>query len=82
VGIIETKKATFTNSSLEVVGRSLAWHYVPAKGTAGGILVGLKRASFSMLSCQEFKFGTTIMVKNNLDNLTWRPVVLYPPPPL
>jgi hypothetical protein len=80
VGIMETKKATFTDSSLGTITRSFAWHVVPAKGTTGGILVGLRKSSFSMLSCQDFKFGTVIMVKNNLDNFTWL-VVLYAPPP-
>jgi hypothetical protein len=60
VGIMETKKVALAGSSLGVVSRNVAWHVVPAKGTVGGILVGLKESSFSMLSCQDFKFGTTI----------------------
>jgi hypothetical protein len=80
VGIMETKKVALAGSSLGVVSRNVAWHVVPAKGTVGGILVGLKESSFSMLSCQDFKFGTTIMVKNNVDDFVWRLVVIYGPP--
>jgi exonuclease III len=46
VGIQETKKNSFTDGFLEAVSRNMTWHYVPAKGTAGGILVGLIDACF------------------------------------
>jgi hypothetical protein len=62
------------------VSRKFAWHSVPAKGTVGGILVGLKRSSFSILSCQGFKYRTAIMVQNILDDNIWRLVVLYGTP--
>jgi hypothetical protein len=32
-----------------------------------------------MISCQEFKFGSAIMVKNNRDNFVWRLIVIYGP---
>jgi exonuclease III len=79
VGIQETKKNSFTDGFLEAVSRNMTWHYVPAKGTAGGILVGLIDACFSILSCQDFQFGTAIMIKNNANNFIWRVVVIYGP---
>jgi hypothetical protein len=59
---------------------NVAWHVVPIKGTSGGILVGLKESTFSLLSCQNFEFGTTIMVKNNVDDFVSRLVVIYGSP--
>jgi hypothetical protein len=80
VRISKTKKANFIVSFLDSVSRNFAWHFVPAKGAAGGILVGLKSSSFNILSCQDFKVGTTIMVQNLIDNSIWRLVVIYGTP--
>jgi hypothetical protein len=79
---METKKVALADSSLKVVSRNVTWHVVPAKGTSGGggVLVGLKKSMFSMLRCRDFEFGTTIMVKNNVDDFVWRLVVIYAPP--
>jgi hypothetical protein len=61
------------------VSRNFAWHVVPANGIAGGILVGIRESTFSMMSCQDFKFGTTIMVRDNVDDFVWRMMVIYGP---
>jgi hypothetical protein len=57
----------------------MCWRYIPARGTAWGILVGLKTTCFSIISCQNFQFGMAIMIKNNGDGFIWRVVAIYGP---
>jgi hypothetical protein len=42
VGFQETKKEIVTNNFLDVVNKNFAWNYIPANGTTGGILLGVK----------------------------------------
>jgi hypothetical protein len=51
VGFQETKKELISNSFLKTISGNVDfnWHYLPAKGSAGGILVGFKAALFDIL---------------------------------
>jgi hypothetical protein len=40
-----------------------SWHYLPAKGTAGGILVGFKTALFEVISYPLHDYCVTTVVK-------------------
>jgi exonuclease III len=42
VGIQETKKAVISSGFLDLVNRNMVWNFIPAKGSAGGILVGFR----------------------------------------
>jgi hypothetical protein len=42
VGIQESKKETFPPNFLDFVNKNMVWNFVPANGTRGGILVGIK----------------------------------------
>jgi hypothetical protein len=42
VGLQETKKVEFNANILGLIDIDLNWNYMPAVGTAGGILVGFK----------------------------------------
>jgi hypothetical protein len=55
VVIQETKKETISNSFLESVSKNFSWNYKPAKGTAGGILVGMNNSGFDILGWQCFQ---------------------------
>jgi hypothetical protein len=80
VGVLETKKSEFLDSFLEVAGRGMSWKYVPAKGTAGGILMGLKSVCFPLISWQEFQYAGVALIKNSSDGFIWRLVVVYGSP--
>jgi hypothetical protein len=45
------KKELISNSFLKTISGNVDfnWHYLPAKGSAGGILVGFKAALFDIL---------------------------------
>jgi exonuclease III len=50
VAFQETKKEDFDDSVLNQVHRDFIWDFVPAKGTAGGFLVGLNSRKFEALA--------------------------------
>jgi hypothetical protein len=82
VGVIETKKEVFPVGFLESLDSpgSFCWHYLPAKGTTGGILVGV-RFDFGSVSYVEMaNFSVTCVVQNNRDNFVWKLVVVYGSP--
>jgi exonuclease III len=80
VGIQETKKADLQNNFLEAVNKNMSWNFVPAKGTARGILVGFKNSSHELINWQLFQFCAVSVVKNMVDNLIWRLIVVYGSP--
>jgi exonuclease III len=80
VGLQETKKETFTDGFLNTVCKGMSWNYKPAKGTSGGILVGLRTSCFTIQSWQEFQFCAVTMVRNVRDNFVWRLIVVYGTP--
>jgi len=77
VGVQETKKENFTESFLSYINKDFAWHVLPAKGTAGGILVGLNGRKFEMLACMNGEFCSSVMIKSCYDKFVWRLVVVY-----
>jgi exonuclease III len=80
VGLQETKKKNFNESFLTYVHKDFNWHMLPAKGTAGGILVGLNDRKFEMLACMNGEFCASITVKNCFDKFVWRLIVVYGSP--
>jgi exonuclease III len=50
VGFQETKKIYFTANTLQLFYKHMSWHFMPAKGSAGAILVGFKTPTFDVLS--------------------------------
>jgi hypothetical protein len=58
----------------------MTWKFLPAKGSAGGILVGFKNPTFEVLSWQSFDYCMTAVVKTQSDNFTWRLIVVYGSP--
>jgi hypothetical protein len=47
---------TFSACSLENISKFMDWNYVPTKGTAGGILVGVRSSVFEIINWQVFKY--------------------------
>jgi len=56
------------------------WHFLPANGTAGGILVGVDERKFDVIAWKVGKFSVAGIIKNCHDNFVWRLVVVYGSP--
>jgi hypothetical protein len=56
------------------------WKFKHARGTSGGILIGLRYTYFSIVSWKEFKHCVVVIVKNITDDFVWRLVVVYGTP--
>jgi exonuclease III len=80
IGVQETKKAIIDDRILNSINKNMDWNYLPAEGTAGGILLGFKSSTFEVLSWQNFKFCATAIVKSLGDKLIWRLVTVYGSP--
>ena len=77
VGFQETKKEIFSESFLKAINCHFIWHYLPAKSTAGGILVGFDDRKFEVSSWQNKQYSVSAMVKNIADDFVWRFIVVY-----
>jgi hypothetical protein len=80
VGLQETTKQNFHDSFLNYIHRDFAWRYLPADGTAGGILVGFNQRKFEVLAWKIGVFSVAAIVKNCQDNFTWRLITVYGSP--
>ena len=82
MGIQETKRRVFLDHFLNYIAGpcEFNWLSLPAKNTAGGILVGFKKDRFEVIShsCQEFSIS--IVVRDSLDDFSWQLVVVYGSP--
>jgi hypothetical protein len=74
------KKAVIDDRMLNNISKSMEWNYLPAEGTAGGILLGFRSSIFEVISWQNFKFCSTAIVRNIGDKVTWRFVTVYGSP--
>jgi len=77
VGIQETKKDSFHPSFFADIGRNFTWNFLPAVGTAGGILVGIKTHKFDILHWELNHYCVSVRVKNSCDDFIWRLVTVY-----
>jgi len=77
VGIRETKKESSNQAFFDSVGNNFNWNFLPACGTAGGILVGLRNTKFNILRWDIKQFCISAFVSNVRDNFSWRLVTVY-----
>jgi hypothetical protein len=80
VGFQETKKEFLSNNVLNAINKNFSWNYIPAKGSAGGILVGVKQDSLEVLGWQGLKYCAVLIIRNIIDKFTWRLIVVYGSP--
>ena len=82
VGVIETKKESFEGSFLKsFTGNTpFSWNYLPAVGSAGGVLVGFNSDLFNVVMQGSFKFLLNCLVTDKKSNFTWRCIVVYGSP--
>jgi hypothetical protein len=64
VGVQETKKESFIDGFLNTAYKWMSWISKPAKGTASGILVGLRSSCFTLVSWHEFNSCVSIIIRN------------------
>jgi hypothetical protein len=74
VGVQETKKTIISDAFLQSTCKDMDWK------TAGGILVGVKKAFADIVSWKWFQFCSVMVLKNQLDEFVWRLVVVYGSP--
>lgn len=65
---------------MNYIHKDLAWQLLAAKGTAGGILVGVNKRKFEPIAWKVGSFCIAGMLRNSLDNLVWRLIVVYGSP--
>jgi hypothetical protein len=53
------------------------WNWLPAVGTAGGILVGVKEDSFEVISWELFKYCVSVIIRDRRNGTVWRFVSVY-----
>jgi hypothetical protein len=70
----------FPLNVLEGINRNFNWNFIPAKGTAGGILLGCKPSVLEVLCWQGFNFCSVALVKNQGDKMVWKLIVVYGSP--
>jgi hypothetical protein len=82
VGVVETKKKNFTPGFLKSVsGNTLFnWLVQPAKGSAGGILVGANSDMYVATLSQSLEFLISVMMLDKKTGFSWKLVVVYGSP--
>lgn len=79
--ISETKKTDFFVPPLESIDTNsgFVWRWLPAKDTAGGVLVGITEDCFELINCDIHEFSVSCLLKNKCDGFQWRLISVYGP---
>jgi hypothetical protein len=74
IGFSETKKEEFNFIQLQQLDpmEKYRWNWLPAKGTTGGILVGINNDLFDICRCVIHTFSVSVLLKNKTDGVVWR----------
>jgi hypothetical protein len=65
LGFKKQKKVDFPSNLLNLIDRGMEWIVLPARGTAGGILVGLKTKVFEVMEWKLYDYCVSVIVKTN-----------------
>ncbi|XBH61752.1 hypothetical protein VPH35_116143 [Triticum aestivum] len=79
VGFSESKKESFSNAQIKSIdpNNDFTWNWMPAIGTAGGILVGIKQDDFKIISVDILQFSVACLIKDKKDGRVWRFITVY-----
>jgi hypothetical protein len=79
ISFFESKKEDFSLIQLQALDPSgkFAWNWLPAKNTAGGILVGISNDMFDVYKWEIHSYSISVLIKNKADNVTWRFISVY-----
>jgi hypothetical protein len=82
VGIMETKKESLSPGLLRsLTGNTpFSWCHKPARGTAGGILVGANSDFFLVTVGQILNYSVSVMLLDKKTGFSWKLVVVYGSP--
>jgi hypothetical protein len=66
ISFSESKIADFSVTLLQSIDYNIVfnWNWLPAVGTAGGILVGVQDSSFEIISWEIFKYCVVVIIKD------------------
>jgi hypothetical protein len=74
ISFFETKKEEFNFIQLQQLGPigKYCWNWLPSKGTAGGILVGVSSDLFEVCRWIVHTFSISMLIKNKTNGVVWR----------
>lgn len=82
IGFSETKKENFSDSYLKsLVGNKIfLWNFLPSKGSAGGILVGVHSDIFDVVSWEIRDFSVSCILRYKNKDTQFRVISVYGSP--
>jgi len=82
VGVVETKKGEYTAGMLRSLTGNVKfnWCSLKAKGSAGGILIGVNDDMFTMSVGELLDFTVSVMLTNKASGFAFKLVVVYGSP--
>jgi exonuclease III len=81
VGIQETKKEKFHLSFLKNLTNPTAfsWNFLPAIGTAGGILLGTGDDALIVNNFSKHTFSVSCVLQEKVQHFSWKLIIVYGP---
>jgi exonuclease III len=80
IGLQEMIKENFLLHEHEGLSRhKFAWHWVPASGHSGGILLGVKEDTFEVDDMDHGEFFVSMALTHRRSNLRWEVIIVYGP---
>uniref|UniRef100_A0ACD6AD80 Uncharacterized protein n=1 Tax=Avena sativa TaxID=4498 RepID=A0ACD6AD80_AVESA len=80
VGLQETIRQDFSIPELQGLSRhSFVWHWLPANGLSGGILLGVKEDTFEVEDMDRGEFFVSMLLTHRQSNLRWEVIIVYDP---
>ena len=80
VGLQETIRQDFSIPKLQGLSRhKFVWHWLPANGHSGGILLGVKDDTFEVDDMDRGEFFVSMSLTHRRSNLKWEVIIVYGP---
>ena len=79
LGLQETMRQQFSKNDLQQIcaGRDFHWHFTPARGKSGGILLGVNYTTLDVISHDEGDYHIKMTVQYLKTRFIWDLVVVY-----
>lgn len=79
VGLTESKEVDFSDNMLNVLAgnKNFVCKYLPARSTAGGILVGVNEDTIEITDFSLHSFSVDLLLRGKKDGFQWKLVVVY-----
>lgn len=78
LGIQETKNGKFTPGFLKDMcnNQPFDWHFIPAIGSARGILVGCRNDLYNITVGDKLKHSVSVMIQDKKTNFNWMDLLM------